>query len=232
MLALSKVKGGKGETAMAQYEKFVSSLKVPESEKDLMRLKIAQNLQSPEESLKYLSKISQVPDLRNEWRLFDIRHKLIYGGISDIDFTDGYGGPIRDYYIYYLMSQGRFKNILTLMTPPEDFPEFWKVFVCWKQNIASWKEQCELLIEKHKNNPDPLIPVAASIMLGKITPDEARSLLKRLPPEDEPFLLLVLAESYMKSNNKLKAKVCFALAARDKTNPLLPVINFFKQRAE
>lgn len=230
LLALIKLHLGKGEKAIDEYENFLKKVKVRDSERALKVINLVQKLSNPAMAEKYLEDIKQDPKLQEQYRFQELKTKFIYGKVSEEDFSGTYPKSAREYHILYLLSNGKSREVLLMTTPPEEFPDFWKVFLCWEEGIASWEQNAELLISKNKKH-DPLSVIAA-LWLGKITPDEVRKMVDSFHPDSESLLYFMIAEKYKKDGNTIKAKVCYLKALADKLNPLYSVIRYYSKESE
>ena len=90
-------------------------------------------------ALIYLKKAEKLDSLKEFTKRESIRMKLIYSSIKKSDFTDVNDPIIKKYYMIYLLGNGEYREIMSIPTKKEDFPDFWKVLVCWKQEIPSWR---------------------------------------------------------------------------------------------
>ncbi len=227
MLAYAQISDGKGEEALAEYEKFLGMTKLSEGQRALKMLPLAQKLPSPAFSGKLLDSLGKDPTLREEFLVQNIRTKLIYGRLSDSDFADVSIDKVREYYIYHMLSGGREKEVLHLAIPPKDFPEFWKVFLCWKNNIDPWKENAEQLIAKYRSSGNLFIPIVASLWLGKIPPEKISDYMGNISPEDEAVLYFIMAVKFHKDKNSPKSKVYFMKSKKDRQNPIYRVSEYY-----
>ena len=232
LLDLSRLYKGDGEPAVKDYEDYLRERNAM-GEKGMMQLiSLAQRLDDPKLSEEYLKTILANPKLGKQHKFAEVKNKLMYGHLSDADFTDGFPGQARNIYILYLLGKNRENEVLNLTTPPEDFPDFWKVFLCWKKDVQGWKENAELLVAKSKKSGDKAVELIASLWLDKLPPDALREFAPKIPYEDEPIFYWMLAEKYLKDGNKTKAKVCFSSALKDSRNMLNKVIRNYSGNAQ
>lgn len=232
LLDLSRLYKGDGEPAVKDYENYLGERNGMDEKGMMKLLSLAQRLDDPKLSGEYLKMIQANPALKKQHMFAEIKNKFMYGSLSDADFIDGFPGQSRQIYILYLLSNSRESEVLNLITPPEDFPDFWKVFLCWKKDVPGWKENAELLVEKHKKSGQKALELIASMWLDKLSPDTLREFASKIPYEDEPIFYWMLAEKYLKDNNKTKAKVCFSAALNDRKSILARVIKKYSGAAQ
>jgi tetratricopeptide (TPR) repeat protein len=229
LLAFAKERSGKGEEAVDEYEKYLRTLNLQSEEIAAGLIDIALKLEKPERAQKYLEELGKSPKYADEHKVQTIKFKLIYGKPNDNDFADPYPKAARKFHEYYLLSKGRNNDVLLMPIPPDEFPDFWKLFILWKNNKPGWQEGANTLIMKNKNEKDATYRIIADMWNGKKTPDEARKFLNKVHPDNEPLFLLMLAEKYRKDNVASKAKVCYQKAASERQSPLVAVIDFYAQ---
>lgn len=229
-LAYAEIYSGKAEEAIKDYEKYLIEKGKTNTEIALELLPLSENLDSPEMSAKFLQIILSDEKLKNRHAGLKIRNKLIYSNLSDDDFTEGYPGELREYYQIYLLSQGREKELLSMLTPPNKFPEFWKVFVCWRINKHGWKENAEQIASKALASGNTTQAMIASLWLDKTTADDLRAIAGKIPFEDEPLFYFMLAMKYRKDGNATSARVCFNAALRHKYSPLKTLIQYYASK--
>lgn len=230
LLSMCKIKSGHIEEGYNDYRKyFQENLHLPASKTAEKLITLAQLLPSSKRAEECLSEMGKNPELKKKYDLEKIRTNFIYGELTDADFASGYAGETREYYILYLLSKGRSKEVLMLKTPPSDFPEFWKVFLCWRDNLPSWSENAELLRKKNNDSKNPIYRIITSIWQNKLSPEEARGMANRIPAESEALFYFILAEKYRKDKNLIKAKICYTKAKNDKQNPFYRVIEYYSR---
>ncbi len=229
LLAFAKERTGKGEEAVDEYEKYLRTLNLQPEEIAAVLIELAQKLEKPEYARKYLEDLGKNPKYADEHKVQTIKFKLIYGKPNDNDFADPYPKAARKFHEYFLLSKGRNNDVLLMPIPPDEFPDFWKLFILWKNNKPGWQEGMNTLITKNKNEKDATYKIIADMWNGKKSPDEARKFLNKVHPDNEPLFLLMLAEKYRRDNVASKAKVCYQKAASERRNPLVTVIDFYAQ---
>lgn len=227
LLALAKERAGKGEEAIDEYEKYLSTLNLPPDEKAAELIDIAQKLEKPARAEKYLGDMAKNPKYANDYKVQMMKFKLIYGKPVDEDFSESYPKAGRKFHVYYLLSKGKSNEVLLMTVPPDEFPDFWKLFILWKNDKPGWQEGMDALVAKNKNAKDSTYRIIADIWNGKTSPDDARKLLNKVHPDNEPLLFLILAEKYRKDKLSSKAKVCYQKAASERQNPLVCVIDYY-----
>ncbi len=228
-LALTKERAGKGDEAFDEYEKYLGTLNIPPEEKAAELMELALRLDKPDRAGKQLEILAKSPKYESELRVQTMKFKLIYGKPDDKDFADPYPKTGRIFHEYYLLSKGRNNEVLLMTVPPAEFPDFWKLFLLWKTDKPGWQEGMEALIAKNKGSKDMTYRIIADIWSGKKTPDEARKLINKVHPDNEPLFFLMLAEKYRKDKLESKAKVCYQKAASERHNPLVSLIDYYSQ---
>lgn len=229
LLAMTKERAGKGEEAIAEYEKYIETLNLAPEEKAAELIDLAQKLEKSGRAEKYLAELGKNPKRADAHRVQTMKFKLIYGKPNDEDFADPYPKAGRKFHVYYLLSKGRNNEILLMPVPPDEFPDFWKLFILWKNDKPGWQDGMEELIAKNKGEKDATYRIIADIWNGKTSPDDARKLLTKVHPDNEPLFFLMLAEKYRKDKIESKAKVCYLKALSERQTPLAPVIDFYSQ---
>lgn len=229
LLALTKERAGKEDEAAEEYGKYIETLNLPPAERASELIEIAMRLQKNALAEKCLEELGKSPKHADEFKIQTIKFKLIYGKPDDNDFADTYPKAGRKFHVCYLLSKGRNNEVLRMTVPPDEFPDFWKLFILWKIDKSGWQEGIEALISKNKNVKDATYRLIADIWNGKKTPDEARKLLNKIHPDNESLIFLILAEKCRKDNLSSKAKVFYQKAASERQNPLACVIDYYSQ---
>jgi hypothetical protein len=217
-----------GTSALRAYEEYLVRLEVPRAEALPELLTLSQFLPTSASAEALLAEMAGLPEMADLYRRELIRTKLIYQQLTDQDFLGNYPRELRECHILYLLGQGRLGEILMMPTPKEDFPEFWKVFLCWRQGIDVWRDNALQLRAKHPD--DPLIEAATGLWLRTLTPDAAAAFLPRIPAEQKPVLVLMIAERYRTEGNRTKARIEFLRATRlAGISPYTQVIRWFSE---
>jgi hypothetical protein len=195
-------------------------------------LKIAQLTPSPVYSQKYLEMLKKDPKMSSEYKIYAIKHKAIYGKLHESDFDDTFiiSKQIRQERMLFLLSKGRDMEVAMMPTPPEDFPDFWKIFLGWRKNDNNWKDNAEKLVEKYRNKDDKTYSVIVSVWLGNLKADEARNMKLNTSVEKEPLLFFALAEYFKKKKSFMKTKVLYRKALKQSPNPYKNVIEFYQKK--
>ena len=127
----------------------------------------------------------------------------------------------------YLLGQGKINEVMMVPILQKEFPEFWKVFICWRKDIASWREN-SLLIES-KNQDNKAYMISAKLWQGLISPAEAESLISDISYEERPLLFFMIAERYRKDGNRIKSSIFYQAAIKFKPpNIYKHVAEYFK----
>ena len=217
-----------GTSALRAYEEYLSRLGISRVEALPELLTLAQFLPTSATAEALLAEMAGLPEMADLYRRQRVRTKLIYQQLTDQDFLGDYPPELREYHILHLLGKGRLRDVLMMPTPKEDFPEFWKVFLCWREGIDVWRDNAMQLRAKHP--ADPLVEAATGLWLGTLTPTAAAAFLPRLSTEQKPVLALIIAERYRIEGNRTKARIEFLRAARlAGIGPYTQVIRWFSE---
>jgi tetratricopeptide (TPR) repeat protein len=217
-----------GADALRAYESFLVGQRVPRHEALPQLLALAQQLPGPAAAEIVLAEMATIPELADLHRRQRVRTRLIYQQVTDQDFAGGYPRELREYHILHLLGQGRLGEVLMMPTPKEDFPEFWKVFLCWRDDIDIWRDNARLLLAKHPG--DPLVEGAVGLWLRTLAPEAAAALLPRVPTEKRPVLVLMIAERHRHDKNRTRARIEYLRALRIAgVSPYVQCIRWFSE---
>jgi tetratricopeptide repeat protein len=227
LLAVVRIRKTEDLSALKEYHAFLEENRTSEPIILKQMLLLAQHLPTSTEAMKYLKEMEKFPQLKQFLQIQTIRTKLMYGTLKETDFKGMTAKGLKKYRILFLLGEGKIKQVMLMPTLKSEFPEYWKVFLCWKKNISSWRGNSQLLMFKHSNNP--LIVMSAKLWLWEISPLEAEMQIGRLPYEDKILFYLMIAECYRKDNNKVKASIAYLTAMRYKQpNLYSKVVKYFK----
>ncbi|HPN83825.1 MAG TPA: tetratricopeptide repeat protein [Victivallales bacterium] len=219
-LFLSRFYVSRNTKALDEYKKFLQAKGargIPET-----LIEYAQMLDNPLTSETLISEMEKSKS-RQFWR---IRHDVVYWKDPGRHFSEYYPLEARELNMIYLISNGKLKDVLMLSTPPEKFPDFWKVFIMWRSNLEGWEEMATKFYEKNK--ADSSYNMISLLMLGKYDPEEARKQVYRIKQELEPLFYLVVAEQYRKAGLSVKAKVCYSKALGEGPNIYRKAVQYFE----
>ncbi|OGV48625.1 MAG: hypothetical protein A2X49_11010 [Lentisphaerae bacterium GWF2_52_8] len=226
---LAEIRAGQKEKAILSYEKYLSGKK--SSDMALRLLEAAQHLQSPALAEKYLDELRNEPAFETEAYRCALKQKALYGTLSEADFEGFFPPELRLYQILYFLTRDMTTKVLMMPTPQAEFPDFWKVFVSWREDDPSWKPNAEKLVEKYRNSPDKTYSLIASVWLGSLKPEEARNMTRDVSPEREPLFFLMLAEYYKRNKNMAAAKVMYGKALdTQELNPYKSLIEHYMKK--
>lgn len=218
------------EPSGAPLDNFAAFLKknhVSESEqlKDLISL--AQYLPKDSKANEYLQQMAKFPKLKKFMDQQTIRTKLIYGTLKESDFAGKTGMAIKRYRILFLLGEGKINQVMMMPTLKNEFPEYWKVFICWRKNISSWRGNAELLEFK---NPDKSVYIlSAKLWQWEMSPVQAEKQIASVKYEERPLLYFMMAERYRKDRNKIKSSIFYQTAIKFKEpNIYKGVVKYFK----
>jgi tetratricopeptide (TPR) repeat protein len=227
-LALVNLYAGHGAESIEDYARYLQTTTMPERGQVLRLLDLAQRLPTPDLAERYLARLRAMPGTAEEARVQELRTKLFFGRLTDQDFADVVPRRAREIQQLHLLARGKLREVLMMPTPPEEFPEFWKVFLCRLSDIE-WQDNAERLIDRHRGSADPTVTILGNLWLGRIPLDEARAMNDRIPPDQEPLFYFILAEEYRRQNNAVGAKICYTRALAGRPNPLTRVIEHFNR---
>ncbi|MFZ2655931.1 MAG: hypothetical protein WAX69_13455 [Victivallales bacterium] len=231
LLAYARIMNGKGEEGLDEYEKLLAGQNLSTEEKAAELIGLAFRLPTPARAGKYLNELKGIPKFAEEYKSQSLKLKLVYGKLEDEDFANTYPKSARKYHEYYLLSKGRFNEVLLMTVPPDEFPDFWKLFILWRNDKPGWQEGMDALLAKNKGRKDSLYGIIDSIWSGKLAPDDAKKHLEKIHPDNEALFYLILAEKFRKDKAPpVKAKVLYQKAATDRQNPIFCIIEFMAKQ--
>ena len=223
-LTLTNIKEKRSPETFYKYKKYISNQKISVKEKYTQLITLAQYYTNNKLALEILKEMDQIPELKKLTYVQRIKTKLLYNTLKEKDFKNNmYENDIKKYKILFLLGDGKIEETMNLPTQKSEFPEFWKVFICWRKNIKSWIKNSKLLIKKHPN--DKLIQISVKLWRRQITPEKAKKMLHILKDEDRPLACLIIAETFRRLRNKLKASVTYHMAIK------YPQPNLYKKTA-
>lgn len=234
-LATAKVNSGGGPQSIADYQQFLDSQKVPPATAAETVFPLCLRLPTPDLADACLKTIAALPDFpKDKLREMRLRRKAAFDKLEPGDFTTWDSGAVRNLQIVQLLSNGKARDALLLQTPPDEFPDFWKTFLLWrhkhKKEEANWKKNAELIYKKYKDKPDPTYSVIAALWLGKIDVERAKQLLPRIPVEQEPLLMLMIAEKFKMDNQRIKAKIAYLRASEYPNSVYRSLTEYYKNK--
>jgi len=230
LLALIRLYAGKGKEALTQYENYLKEQDYSEIEQAKALIDLAMYLPDSATALKYLAVMNENEKLADESKTQEIKIKLLYGELKEADFNGIYPKAAREYHILFLLSKGQTRKVLLMRTPPDEFPEFWKVFLARRIGVDGWEKNADLLIKKSKNEIDSSKQLIVNLWLDKVSPDEARKKTHLISPANEALFFFMLAEEYRRKKKVTKAKVCYVKAMSIKPNFLYQVIDYYSRK--
>lgn len=226
-MAIVQIRENPSEKPLQNYAAFLANANTPEPEKLKEMISLAHYLPNDRKAMEYLVLMSKYPEMKTFMELQTIRTKLIYGTLKDNDFAGKKGGEIKKYRILYLLSQGRIKDVMMMPTLKSEFPEYWKVFICWRKNISSWRGNTQLLEFKHPNNT--IYILSSKLWQWEISPADAEKQINNITYEQKPLLFLMMAERYRKDGNKVKSSIFYQTSIKFKQpNIYKGVAEYFK----
>lgn len=255
MLAKVEIMLGKGKKALSQFALFLNTTEIPAPQKILRLTELSMNLPGQTMVDKYLARLKSYPDLKVKYRELKAKRQMIFGGVGKFDFVDARKGLFRQYRIIHMLSQGKYREVLSLPTPREEFPDFWKVYVMLNKRIIKRKayqppvsegkgskktavpavktktnDIIEKLYEKtrtSKNIPEKII---SAIWNGKRNLKFAEKHLSQIPPDQLALYYLLLAEEYKFSNQRMKARIRLLKAMSAPQSVYRPLVEYLERQ--
>jgi len=226
LLAETEIMMGRDLKAMENYSKFLNTTKLSPSQKTLQLAKIALRLATPKVLDECLAKLNVDPAMAGEFKKLTAKRKLLFGGAKLSDFAGAKKGLFRQYKMIYLLSRGELTKVLTVRTPKEEFPDFWKVFVMLEKRIIKRKKYqpptekakvdagnnakndiITLLYEKTRKSPNIPEKMAAAIWNGKRNLEYAENLLSLIPMDQLALYYFLQAVEYKHTRQLTKARI-------------------------
>ncbi|GEM_PF-5273532 len=230
LLAIAKIRNGKGEEAISEYDKFLTGLGLSEEDKAMDLVNLASMLTSSAPMEKYLNVLKNSSKYANEYKVQFLKYKLIHGKASESDFSGEYPKGARIYHEYYLLSKGKTNDVLLMTVPPDEFPDFWKIFIMWRSDMSGWQDLMDALIAKNKGRNDATYGIIAALWNGKLSADDAKKYVEKIHPDNETLFYFMLAERYRKDKVPIKAKVSYQRAISDKMNPISAIAERYSRQ--
>lgn len=223
-IAIVEIRRNPTEKPLQAYSEFLIRTHTPEQERLKELIALAQYLPTDKKAMEYIKQMAKYPKLKEFMDLQTIRTKLIYNSLQDSDFVGKRSSEIKKYRILYLLGKGKLNDVMMMPVLKKEFPEFWKVFICWRKDISSWRENCRLIQTKHPNNKAYLL--CSKIWLDEISPTQTLNQLADIEYTERPLTYLMIAERYRKDGNRIKSSIFYQTAI--KFNPP----NIYKEVAE
>lgn len=226
-MAIAKIRSTKSDLGLIEYSKFLDAMNFSEEFKLRELLLVSQYLLTDAMALKYLNLMTKIPSMKKFMDREFIKTKLLYGTLKESDFTGKSGREIKQYYIIFLLGKGEVNKVMMLPILKSEFPDFWKVFICWRKKIISWRKNSKLLILK---NPDNKIYKLASLLWqNEISINDVEKQIQNIEYGKRPLIYFMIAERYRKNRNKIKASIFYHTAMGfEPLNIYKGVIKFFK----
>ena len=229
MLAVVDTRRGSGVEAVRSYSKFLDSINEKEINKLLELFDLSLLLPTPVLADKYLAAIRKLPGTQQISRVKNAEKKLIYGGASSSDFSGSKTGELRKYYIIYLLSHGKIRELLMLPTPRDVFPEFWKIYLMRRKNYTSWKQNAELFLRKKQWKADPAALIITQVWLESISLEDAEKKINTVPYESRGLLYALIAEEYARMKKFTKADIRFRKALHSPKGIYIGVVKYIRK---
>lgn len=256
ILTRAEVMLGKGDEALEQYALFLNTKGLSASQKVLELTKLAMLLPTPSKVDKYLTRLKLYPEQSRNYKELEAKRKMIFGGARDSDFSSARKGLFRQYRIIHMLSQGKFREVLNLHTPKDEFPDFWKVYVMLKKRIIKRKAyQPPLSKEEQAKATTPTEPVAkkkkgiieqlfdktrasknipekmmAAIWNGKQSLKYAEKHLPQVPLDQLALYYILLAEEYKHSKQRTKARIRLRKAMSAPKSIYRPLVEYLYRK--
>ncbi|OGV52096.1 MAG: hypothetical protein A2017_10675 [Lentisphaerae bacterium GWF2_44_16] len=230
LFALEQLRAGKGREALGAYETYLQGRKLTPPQVALKCVWLALHLDTPALAEKYLGEIKKEARYERKYMFYSMAEKAIYGKLEEKDFQEWYPNECRVYHIIYLLSRNKEREVQLQTTPPDDFPDFWKVFLAWKNDNADWQNNASAIIGKNRKDKDRTKGIIASLWLSEISVEDAERRLNDVAPESEGLFYLMLAECCKKKNEPEKAAGYYAKALKAKASPYKALIENYSRK--
>ncbi|NOY75276.1 MAG: tetratricopeptide repeat protein [Kiritimatiellaeota bacterium] len=195
---------------LRRYEAFLLKTGIKEADRLKEMISLSQYMKSPDQTLAYLTQAERFPKLSRYIAEERIKTKFIYSAIEKNDFPSPLPSYLKFYYQMFLISKGHFRRMMLIPTRREDFPEFWKVFICWRTGIKSWRTGAELILKRDETNV--LISTIVKLWLKRISPSNAALLIDSLPYQEKPLMTIMIAEEYYRMGDVFKSELFYKQA--------------------
>jgi len=226
-IAIAKIRSTKSDLALIEYSKFLDARNFNEEFKLRELLLVSQYLPTDSMALKYLDLMKKFPSMKKFMDIELIKTKLLYDTLSESDFTGRSGREIKQYYIIFLLGKGEVNKVMMLPTLKSEFPDFWKVFICWRKQIISWRKNSKLLILKNPDNKT--YELASLLWQNEISIRDVEKQIQNIEYGKRPLVYFMIAERYKKNGNRIKASIFYHTAMGfEPLNIYKGVIKFFK----
>lgn len=198
----ARARAGDEQPAYDAYQKYLADAKTPENKKVLQLLKLSLLFLKPGHADALLARASEFPDDAESFKYYRLSRNAIYGKLSSSDFSSWDPYRFHDLHVVALLAEGKEKNVLMIRVPPSEFPDFWKVFLLWKNDSEDWKEHAAQLHEKNSGKGgDPLKKIASELWLGAKSPEALLKEVFLVGPDQFPLFCFFLSEYYRKNSN-------------------------------
>lgn len=209
-LAIVDIKISDSPSAMTKYESFLKRTGIKEADRLRELVSLSQYMKTSKMTNAYLDQAARFPELAAFVQEQKIKTKFIYSTIKESDFSNPIPSRLKYYYQMYLISHGESMRMMMIPTRRKDFPEFWKVFICWRTGVKSWENSAKLLLKRDKSNK--LISGIVKLWQKRISPQDASPLIDDLPYEDKPLMAIMVAEVYYREGRIYNSEIFFKQA--------------------
>jgi tetratricopeptide (TPR) repeat protein len=256
LLIKSEIMMGKGEASLKQFALFLNTTPLSASQKTLKLAELAMHLPSPGMVDEYLTLMKPYPELAGKYKELEAKRKMLFGGARNSDFSSARKGLFRQYRIIHLLSQGKYRVVLTLHTPKDEFPDFWKVYIMLKKRIIKRKpyrppvdetektksatkpkvtkkkkDIIELLYEKTRTSKNLPEKIFSGIWNGDQNLQYAEKHLSQVPPDQLALYYILLAEEYTHAKQRTKARIRLRKAMSAPRSVYHPFVKYlYRQR--
>lgn len=196
--------------SLTKYEGFLKRTGINEPDRLRELITLSQYMKTSKQTMLYLAQAARFPELASFVEVQKIKTKFIYRTIKESDFSNPIPSGLKFYHQMYLISHGQSRRMMMTPTRRKDFPEFWKVFICWRTGLKSWESSAKRLLERDKSNP--LISGIVKLWQKKILPTEATLLIDELPYQDKPLMAIMVAEAFYREGRIYNSEFFFKQA--------------------
>ena len=206
--------GGNRETAYAKLERYASG-KSPEL-RALILLPIAQNFMDESECRKLLSTPELERSMPDSFLYYTLRGALVFNRELDDSMLQRMAecGKCRRLLLLYYLSRKNFDHVLNITTPPDQYPDLEKVFLCWYNGNPSQLYNLAGKLLNRNSGRSITVVLLARFWMGDISAPQLRNNLVLVPTEDLGLVFTVLAEDAKRNGREKSAEVLYDKAAK------------------
>lgn len=201
-------------TAYAELQQYAQSK--PDHERDAILLGPAQDFMDEEVSQRILQNSTlkeKIPDL---YYFYKIRGALIFCHTLDADdlakIQDSKN--CRELLLLYYVSHKNYNQALSITTPPEEYPDLYKVFLSWYNGNQKYIQALARKLQAKNAGFSTTVNMLSYFWMNELTSEQLRGNLILIPTEDLGFVYTVLAEDAKRKGRAKSAEVLYEKASK------------------